>query len=187
MAQQPIPKKAATEIKPVITSIVSKLIGMKNASPKAAPKAAPKAVEKKVAPKVEPKKVMPKEAPKTVVVVPPAKEVEVVEAEDNTGFNDPAYIERAYKPSIQESSSSNTENVFLRSGLYKKNPQSGDISPTDKYRELNKSGRLKSYVKEFERREGIDKKFINEQVGKKVYFNYKKRAPVALESMKSFK
>jgi hypothetical protein len=190
MAQQPIPKKSAAEIKPVITSIVDRLIGIKNASPKAAPKAEPKAVEKKVAPKVEPKKVMPKEAPKTVVVVPPAKEVEVVKAEDNTGFNDPEYVAKSYKSFTQESASPDSEDINFRAGLYSK--KNGDVFETEKYKQLNKSGRLKAYLKEFKNREAATNKVIKEKEGK-IGYDLKERLNVealkkdVLNSLKGYK
>jgi len=182
------PKKAMPGVGGVIRGIISGGASAPKVTPKAPAK--PEALpEKKTPPAKVVTKVVTKTAPKKVVAKEEPKKAEepMVEDEDWGGKE---YVERAYKPVTNDSTSKGDDDVYFRSGLYKR--KGGDVFPTDKYNELKNNGKLKAYIKEFNRRDSIADK-VNTERSKKVTYNLadKRNAEIikkdVVNSLKNFK
>jgi len=198
MPQQEPKTKPVIKAKPSVTGTLIKIIGERATPSKPSLKAPakPEAMpEKKTAPAKPVTKVVTKPTPKKEAVKEAPKKAEATkaqESEDQTGFNDPEYIARNYKAYTHESSPEDSREINFRAGLYRKDEKSGDVFPTEKYNELSKTGKVKSYLKEFKRREGIVEKKIAEKSGKSDYDYRNKRNAEALKkdvvnSLKNFK
>jgi hypothetical protein len=107
------------------------------------------------------------------------------DGEEASGFNDPEYIKKNYKAQVQPAFEKSDKDVYIRSGLAIE--KDGDFFLTPRYYELNKDAKIDSFIKEFERREKLDEKFVNERAGKGVYEKNKMRMGNAKESMKNWK
>lgn len=187
-------KKPGIKSKPGIGGILKGIVEKGTVAPKVTPKAPakPEALpEKKTPPAKVVTKVVTKPTPKKSAVKEEPKKAEAPSSEgEDYGFGGKEYVERNYKRVTNDSTSKGDDDVYFRSGLYKR--KGGDVFPTDKYNELKNNGKLKAYIKEFNRRDSIADK-VNTERSKKVTYNLadKRNAEMikkdVVNSLKNFK